>query len=66
MENLSVEEDIKIIKDIRNLFRLKNELNCTAIKYIRNFRLEKEIKAIKNRIFSDVKNVFKHEEEKSL
>ena len=66
MENLSVEEDIKIIKDIRNLFRLKNELNCTAIEYIRNFRLEKEIKAIKNRIFSDVKNVFKHEEEKSL
>ena len=48
MENLSVEEDIKIIKNIRNLFRLKNELNCTAIKYIRNFTLEKEIKAIKN------------------
>ena len=47
MESLSLEEE-NIIKDIRNLFRLKKELNYTAIKGIRNlFRLEKETKAIK-------------------
>ena len=34
MENLSLEE-VNIIKDIRNLLRLKNELNYTAIKDIR-------------------------------
>ena len=31
MESLSLEDE-NIIKDIRNLFRLKNELNYTAIK----------------------------------
>ena len=42
IESLSVEEE-SIIKDIRNLFRLKKELNDTAIKDIRNlFRLEKK------------------------
>ena len=42
MENLRPEEE-KIIKGIRNLFRLKKELNYTAIKDIRNlFRLEKK------------------------
>ena len=34
MENLSLEE-VNIIKDIRNLLRLKSELNYTAIKDIR-------------------------------
>ena len=34
MENPRTEE--KIIKDIRHLFRLKKELNDTAIKDIRN------------------------------
>ena len=35
-------EDEKIIKDIRNVFRLKKDLNYTAIKDIRNlFRREK-------------------------
>ena len=54
----------KIIKDIRNLFRLKKELNYTAIKDIRNlFRLEKETKAIKDRILRDIENLFKHEKE---
>ena len=53
-----------IIKDIRNPFRLKKELNYTAIKDIRNlFRLEKETKAIKDRILRDIKNLFEHEEE---
>ena len=44
-------EKQNIIKDIRNLLRLKKELNFTAIKDITNlFRLEKETKAIKDRI----------------
>ena len=47
MENPRFEEE-KIVKDIRNLFRLKKELNYTAIKDITNlFRREKETKAIK-------------------
>ena len=45
MESLSLEEE-NIFKDIRNLFRLKKELNYTPIKSVRNiFRLEKETKA---------------------
>ena len=41
MENLRPEEE-NILKDIRNPFRLKKELNYTATKDIRNlFRLEK-------------------------
>ena len=44
MENPRSEEE-NITKDIRNLFRLKKELNYTAIKDTRNlFRLEKETK----------------------
>ena len=53
-------------KDIRNRFRLKKELNWTAIKDIRNvFRQEKEIKAIKGkhldilRIFLRMKKTIK-------
>ena len=33
MENLSLDEE-KIIKDKRNLFRLKKEVNYTAIKLL--------------------------------
>ena len=63
MESLSLEEE-NIIKDIRNLFRLKKEQNYTAIKDIRNlFRQEKETKAIKDRILRDIKNLFEHEKE---
>ena len=41
MKNLKLEEE-NIIKDIRNLFRLKKEQNYTAIKDIGNlFRLWK-------------------------
>ena len=65
IESLSLEEE-NIIKDIRNLFRLKKELNYTAIKDIRNFfRLEKETKTIKDRILRDIKNLFEHEEEEN-
>ena len=49
MENARPEEE-NIIKDIRNLLRLKKELNYTAFKDISNlFRLEKETRAIKDR-----------------
>ena len=63
MESISLEEE-NIIKDIINLFRLKKELNATAIKGIRNlFRLEKETKAIKDRTIRDIENFLEHEEE---
>ena len=66
MGSLSLEEE-NIIKDIRNLFKLKKrKLNYTAIKDIKNlFRQEKEIKAIKDRILRDIKNLFEHEEEEN-
>ena len=59
MESLSLNER-NIIKDIRNLFRLKKEQNDTGIKDVRNlFRLKKEIKGIKDidilRIFFSMK-----------
>ena len=42
MESLSLKEE-NIIKDIRNLFRLKNKQNYAAVKDTRNlFRQEKE------------------------
>ena len=63
MESLSLEKE-NIIKDIRNLFRLKKEQNYAAVKDIRNlFRQEKETKAIKDRILRDIKNLFEHEKE---
>ena len=44
MEILSLEEE-NVIKEIRNLFRLKAERNYTAFKDIRNhFRQEKKLK----------------------
>ena len=47
MENPRSEEE-KIIKNIRNLFKLKKEQNDTAIKDIKNlFRLKKKLKELK-------------------
>ena len=64
MESLSLEEEEKRIKDIRNLFRLKIEQYYTGIKHIKNlFRLEKGIKAINPRILRDIKNLFEYEKE---
>ena len=58
-------EKEKVIKDIRNLFRLKKELNYTAIQDITNFfRTEKEAKEIKDRILRYINNLFEHEKEK--
>ena len=63
MESLSLEEK-NIIKDMRNLFRLKKELNYTVFKDIRNLlMLEKETKAIKERKLQDIKKAFECEEE---
>ena len=64
-ENLCLEEE-NIIKDRRILVRSKKELNYTAIKDIRTlFRLEKETKAIKDRILRDINNLFECEDEKN-
>ena len=56
MESLSLEKE-SIIKDIRNLFRLKKELNYIAIKDIKMFfRLGKETKYLEIlRIFLTMK-----------
>ena len=57
MENLILEEE-NIIKDIRKTKKKKKELNYTAIIDTRSiFRLEKETKAIKDRILRNIKNV---------
>ena len=62
LDSLILEEE-NIIKGILNLFRLNKELNYTVIKDTRNrFRLEKETKAMKDRILRDDKNLFGHEE----
>ena len=62
MGSLTLEEE-NIIKDTRNLFRLKKELDYTAIKDIRNlFRLERETKTIKGRILTDIKNLLSMKE----
>ena len=64
MESQSREEE-SIIKDVTNLFRLNEELKYTAIKDIRNlFRLEKN-KTIKDRILTEIKNLFEHEEKEN-
>ena len=63
IKNLRPEEE-SIIKKTRNLFRLKEEPNCSAIKGIRNlFRKKRETKANKGRILRDMKNLFEHEKE---
>ena len=57
-------EEEKIIKDIRNLFRLNKEQTDTAIKDIRNlFRLKKETREIKYIVLRNIKNLFEYEKE---
>ena len=66
MENARSEKD-NIMKEARNFFRLRKEINYYAIKDIRNlFRLEKGAKTIKDRILRDIKNLFEHEEEENI
>ena len=63
MQSLNLEEE-NIIKDIRNVFRLKKELSYIAIEDIRNlFRSEKETKAIKDRTLRHIKNLFEYDDE---
>ena len=62
MENPSSEEE-KIIKDIRNLFRLKKEQSDTAIKDMRN--LKNEVKGIKDIVLRNIKNLFEFEKEEN-
>ena len=63
----NIEENI--IKDVRNLFRLKKLIkgtNGAAIKGVKNlFRLKKEIKAVKDRIIRDIRILFEHEEKEN-
>ena len=62
---LEKQKNIKenIIKDVRNIFRLKKEIDGTTIKHIRSiFRLNKENEAIKDQVIRDIRNLFEHEE----
>ena len=61
MKNPRSEEE-KIIKNVRNVFRLKKKQNDSAIKYIRNtFRLKKEVKGIKDLVLGNVNNFLEKE-----
>ena len=62
MENPKPEEE-NVLKDIKNVFRLKKELDYTGIKDIRV--LENKTKAIKDIIPRDTKNLFEHEGEEN-
>ena len=51
-----------IIKDVRNLCRLKKEINDMAIKDVKNlFRLKKENESIKDSIIRVIRNLFENE-----
>ena len=63
VENPTPEEG-KITEDIKNLFRLKKELNDNPIRDITNlFKQQKETKAIKYRILCHIKTLFEHGKE---
>ena len=63
MKNPRPEQE-KIIKSIRNLFRLKKEQNGTAIKSAKIiFRLKRENKGIKHKVLKNIKNLFEYEKE---
>ena len=67
MKNSRLEKDKKIeeklIKDVRNLFGLKEYIDDTTVKDIRNlYRLRKWNEAIKHRIIRDISNLSEHEE----
>ena len=50
-------EQEKIIKSIRNYFRLKKEQNGTAIKSVKIiFRLKRKNKGIKHKVLRNIKN----------
>ena len=58
MESSSLEGE-NTIQDVRNLFRLKKEIDYTTVKDKKSlFRLKKENKVIKDRILRDIRIVF--------
>ena len=66
MESLIL-EDKNIVKDIRNPFSLKKEINYTAIKDVRNLSIpEKENKTIKDKTLTDIKNLFVHKYQENV
>ena len=57
-----IEENM--IKDVRNLFRIKMEIEDTAVKGIRNLLiLKKNNGTIKDKVIRDIRNLFEHEKE---
>ena len=59
MKNLRFEEE-KIIKDIRNLFRLNKVQNDAPVKDVRSlFRLKIEVKGIKDIVLANINNLFR-------
>ena len=63
----SIKKFEKIIKDIRNLFRLKKEQNNIAIKMIRNlFRIETEIKGIKDIVLKSLRTFLSIRKKKNI
>ena len=54
---------VNVIKDVKNIFRLKNKtdhITCRDTRF--DFRLVKENEAIKDRIVRDIRHLFEHEE----
>ena len=52
-----------IVKDVKNLFRLKKEIDNNPLKDMSNlFRLKKENEAIKNKIIRDIKTLFEEDD----
>ena len=65
MGSFSLKKEI-IIKDIRNLFRLKKNQITLQLKIQEIFLdKKKETKAFKDRILRNIKNLFEHEEEEN-
>ena len=63
----SIKKFEKIIKDIRNLFRLIKEQNNIAIKMIRNlFRIETEIKGIKDIVLKSLRTFLSIRKKKNI
>ena len=57
------EDIINIIKYIKNIFRLRKEIDNSTTKYIRNlFRLKTENETIKDKIIRDLKTLFEEED----
>ena len=63
MKNPRSEEE-KIIKGIRNLFRLKKNQITATKKMMNLFRLKKEVKGIKDILLRNIKSLFGYEKEK--